>query len=539
MTDKSDKHSGFLQRLLRDFWSVFSLPFRTVRFFFKKLIEIRPLDLALMAVFFVVLIVASLTLFLKATSQPGFCVTCHYMRPYFDSWKASSHRDVHCTKCHFPPGIKGTVEGKFTAISMLTNYFTGVYKKSKPWAEISDQSCLRSGCHETRLLEGKVKFKEEIVFDHTPHLQKDRRGKHLRCTSCHSQIVQGTHMTVTEETCFLCHFKDQPENSPMTSCTFCHKAPVAHDSVQVVFDHTDMIHRQVDCHLCHGTMVVGDGDVSKDRCSYCHAEAGKLEAYSQTTRIHEIHISENKVECNHCHNEILHQSIARSGNIEPDCQSCHAERHFEEYEMFTGQGATGVDPMPASMFHAGLGCQACHVSYPPDWKEHPENATRMAGPISCQPCHDEGYYNLYRQAEPVLKHRIDEARKRTQRIQTRFRTAQTDSVTSVCISNLDFLASSKPIHNLRYTESILNEINRSLDILIGQKPVSRALPDTTSERCIRCHYGQDEAVVMHGAREFSHRIHVHGSALGCATCHQEKPVHGKLNEGPFCMNCHQ
>ena len=38
------------------------------------------------------------------------------------------------------------------------------------------------------------------------------RGIKLRCTSCHSQIVQGQHMAVTATTCFLCHFKNQHFN---------------------------------------------------------------------------------------------------------------------------------------------------------------------------------------------------------------------------------------------------------------------------------------------------------------------------------------
>ncbi|MEN3039698.1 MAG: NapC/NirT family cytochrome c, partial [Candidatus Kryptonium sp.] len=41
------------------------------------------------------------------TSRPSFCPTCHYMEPFYESWKASSHRDVTCVKCHFPPGFAG------------------------------------------------------------------------------------------------------------------------------------------------------------------------------------------------------------------------------------------------------------------------------------------------------------------------------------------------------------------------------------------------------------------------------------------------
>ena len=52
-----------------------------------------------------------------------------------------------------------------------------------------------------------------------------RRGKKLRCTSCHSQIVQGSHMSVTTSTCFLCHFKDQHFNQGLGTCTRCHQIP--------------------------------------------------------------------------------------------------------------------------------------------------------------------------------------------------------------------------------------------------------------------------------------------------------------------------
>jgi nitrate/TMAO reductase-like tetraheme cytochrome c subunit len=537
-TQSENKRENFPATLLKSFWLVFTLPFRTMWFGFKKLFEIPLQNLAIMFFFFLVLVGATLVAFVQVTSQPAFCVTCHYMKPYFESWEHSSHHSVPCTECHFPPGVKGEVVGKFTAISMVVDYITGVYKKTKPWAEISDASCLRPGCHETRLLHGKVKFKEGIVFDHTPHLLNDRRGKRLRCTSCHSQIVQGTHMTVTEETCFLCHFKDQPETSPMTKCTFCHQAPVAKPGLHVIFDHTNIVQRNVDCKLCHGPMAVGNGDVPKERCSYCHAEIGKIDQYSQTTKIHQIHITEHKVECNHCHNSILHRSIARTGNIKPDCQGCHIDRHLEQYDLFTGQGAKGVESEPAPMFHAGLGCRACHVILPVNWEEHPELAIRTAGAKSCDPCHNKNYFDLYLQAKPVLRSRIEAIHSRIVKDKREYKSAATDSVASVCEFNLSLVERAKPIHNLDYTDMILREATRSLDVIEGKTPRPRSLPDTTSVRCLRCHYGQDEAVVRYDNHNFSHLTHVHISNLGCKTCHEEKPKHGKLKPGPFCMDCH-
>ncbi|NQU26881.1 MAG: NapC/NirT family cytochrome c, partial [Candidatus Marinimicrobia bacterium] len=36
----------------------------------------------------------------ELTSKPTFCANCHYMEPYVEGWKTSSHADVTCTKCH-------------------------------------------------------------------------------------------------------------------------------------------------------------------------------------------------------------------------------------------------------------------------------------------------------------------------------------------------------------------------------------------------------------------------------------------------------
>jgi len=535
----NQQKDNFPRTFLRSFWLVFTLPFRALGFIFRRLAEVPIKNLLLMAVIFVALVMITMVVFLEATSQPKFCVSCHYMKPYFASWENSSHKGIHCTLCHFEPGVKGTFRGKFTAIAMVANYFTGVYRKSKPWAEISDESCLREGCHQTRLLEGKVPFKEGIIFDHTPHLTEDRRGKNLRCTSCHSQIVQGSHMTVTEETCFLCHFKDQLAGAEMTGCILCHHAPAASDSANVIFDHTILVAKNVDCRLCHGKMAVGEGEVSKERCSYCHAEAGKLEQYSQTVKLHQIHITQHKVECNHCHNTILHRSIARTGAIKPDCQECHVDRHLAQYSLFSGQGAEGVVPQPSAMFHAGLGCKACHFLYPPDWKQHPALATAKAGKVSCSSCHDDSYFKLYEQAKPIILQKIESAQNRLNSVRQKYRSTQADSILNSCSDNLILLKQGSPIHNLNYSDFILQEISLSLDKLEGKKVTAVEPSDSSSKKCLHCHYGQEDISLTYNNKLFSHKIHFQGQKLTCSACHyEEKPHHGKIKPGGYCMDCH-
>src|SRR5690349_8362256 len=189
-----------------------------------------------------VLVIAILLLggsagFAEYSMQPDFCRSCHIMEPYYQAWHASTHKNVPCTDCHFEPGLQNTLKGKFEASSQAAKFITGTYG-SKPHAQIHDVSCMRSGCHEKRLLEGKVNWtvttpKGNVVtikFDHKPHLTEERRGKELRCVSCHSQIVQGQHLVVTLDTCFLCHFKGFEHGrheQAMGGCNSCHEAPKA------------------------------------------------------------------------------------------------------------------------------------------------------------------------------------------------------------------------------------------------------------------------------------------------------------------------
>ena len=102
------------------------------------------------------------------TAQSEFCSSCHIMDPYYASWENSSHSNVACIECHYEPGAVETLEGKFQALSQVAKYVTRT-QGTKPWAEVSDQSCMRSGCHSVRMLEGEVQF-GRVKFDHRQHL---------------------------------------------------------------------------------------------------------------------------------------------------------------------------------------------------------------------------------------------------------------------------------------------------------------------------------------------------------------------------------
>jgi hypothetical protein len=151
----------------------------------------RPVKIMIQAGILLVILMAIGTVgFIEYSGHPSFCTNCHIMQPYYDSWATSSHNTVKCISCHYAPGIKAEAMGKVQAANQVVKYVTGAYGM-KPWAEIEDAACLRSGCHTEQELEGDLDY-EGVSFNHTHHLGDLRRGKRLRCTSCPSQIVQGS-----------------------------------------------------------------------------------------------------------------------------------------------------------------------------------------------------------------------------------------------------------------------------------------------------------------------------------------------------------
>jgi nitrate/TMAO reductase-like tetraheme cytochrome c subunit len=244
-----------------------------------------------------------------ASSSPALCNSCHIMRPYVEAWKASPHHDVTCVRCHYPPGLRDTLWVKYQALTQVVKWATHTYS-SKPFAEVEDGSCLRSGCHDRQKLRGEIVSKRGIVFDHAPHLDQAPRGHHLRCASCHSQVVVNTHIQVRQSTCFLCHFKGTKngrELTPITGCTGCHQPPKGDLRIgSLTFNHDEIVRRGVACQQCHLNVVEGDGEVTRERCLTCHNQPEKFDRFADTPAIHDVHVTGKNLECSRCHTEIRH-----------------------------------------------------------------------------------------------------------------------------------------------------------------------------------------------------------------------------------------
>jgi nitrate/TMAO reductase-like tetraheme cytochrome c subunit len=481
------------------------------------------------------------------TSRPLFCPTCHYMKPFYESWKTSTHKDVTCVKCHFPPGLAGTVRGKLEGLVQVVNYFARSYTRRRPWAEISDESCLQSGCHETRLLKGKVVFKG-VVFDHAPHLGQMRRGKKLRCTSCHSQIVQGEHITVTETTCFLCHFKRDGDVEfavyrKLSNCQTCHhwESIPKEEMSKYRFDHTEVVKRGIECTRCHVNTVVGDGFVPRENCYACHFDHARLSQYENTDLLHRVHISEHKIECIQCHLTIQHKVQKLSPGEELECTTCHTGEHKNQVLLFTGRDINGLKGHPNPMFEAGLNCASCHIFH----EEMIGKAkVKIARPQSCETCHGKGYARLLRLWEETADKKIVQLKRSIQEVDSLANVKEAKTYIQKAKDALEVVEAGKAVHNITYSDQIISKAYEYLTEAVKIAGLNYSLPKVLAgsrvpNECINCHAGIENVSRPIYGTIFQHSKHVQENGLRCNVCHSNARKHGELIVSKDnCNSCH-
>lgn len=508
-------------------------------------------------------------IFVEVTALPRFCVTCHYMRPFYDSWKQSSHNQVSCVDCHYPPEVKGVFRRKIQASVQLTKYLSRSYG-TRPWTEVDDASCLRSGCHSKRLLSGKVQF-GGVEFDHTPHLTSFRRVTRLRCTSCHSQIVQGLHITVTEQTCFLCHFKNPQEDPRLSDCRLCHQeirphrreglstlAPIAatrREEATPVFDHKPYLERGVDCRFCHTDVVQGDGAVPPSRCVQCHSEPQRLARYNDIWFMHYTHVTAHKIDCFRCHQEIQHRLPPPERTAEVNCQSCHPNFHQETQRLYMGLGPAAERGKPNPMFPGRVPCQGCHMSHK---KVNGREVAVTAGAAGCMSCHGEEYgralANWVARADRLLAwmgHALRRAEGEWQRVSSQA-PAEAARLLEKAREDFAFVRHGNAVHNVDFAEQLLQEAARRIDRAMELAGLAYRVPPMPrggmaaleEKRCADCHTGASRLKVAIYDVTFDHGTHVLRAGLPCGHCHApstspQEPQHGRLLlTQAQCQQCH-
>jgi len=486
-------------------------------------------------------------LFAKLLDVPGFCVTCHYMKPYYDSWRVSTHSNVACVQCHYEPGLTPRLRGKVDGLLQMAKYVTRTYEP-KPKAGISDKACLRSGCHETELIKGPILFNETISFDHHEHLTRLRRGKQLRCTSCHSQIVQGRHLTVTETVCFLCHFKDRGTMSVATgTCQSCHGEPT--ETVRYAgldFDHVAFLEarQDINCMNCHVGVTSGEGEVAAERCLSCHSRTE--EDLSDAEYLHKIHITEKKVECLECHSDIKHGKKVMAEALARGCRECHgAAQHVWETQIYAGTGGKGLPPSPDPMFRVGVHCSGCHKG-----TQTGKTGLQKAIKQACISCHDVAYGRMMAEWQESTRQALSGTRlalDKAKRLAKSSSHSDSYAVAESLITDAEFNVSlvekdgSEGVHNISYTLDLLdvseNLAADAVSLIKTGKVAARSMAEKKPECGKRCHSGIEDVTVTVAGKSFPHGPHIDAD-LGCISCHGSEE-HGKTRSNARkCLACH-
>jgi hypothetical protein len=444
-------------------------------------------------------------------------------------------------------------------MTQVVKFVTRTYG-SRPYAEVEDASCLRKGCHETRLLQGKVTFKRGIVFDHKPHLTEARRGRKLRCTSCHSQIVVGTHMVVTESTCFLCHFKGMVHGrteNPLAGCPSCHEAPSSVINVGgVAFSHDEFIgKRHVPCQNCHLDAISGDGRAPRERCAMCHNEPGKLVVPADLAPLHDNHVTTHNVDCSRCHEEIVHAVRTTLAPLEYGCDVCHEGKHKAQKQMFMGTGGKDFPAVPSHMFETQLDCTACHTEpLVSAEKAGLTGQTFVASQKACVKCHGEKYAGLVSTWKNAFVRMIRELEPKLAAVTAaagrapagRGQAASADSLLSDARYNVEFVKVGRGVHNVFYAAGLLNAANRNLDAAmtsLGQQPLLLGKHSYVGgDYCaVLCHKNAGVSMpvtVQAFGRPMPHRKHFYESGVSCTECHSTQN-HKQLDLKPEdCNGCH-
>lgn len=197
------------------------------------------------------------------TNHPKFCASCHTIRPSYESWTQSSHKEVECISCHVRPGLEGWLHDKAWngTKDLAIQVFGTPPEPHDLQAQVDSAVCLNCHRHILRVSEVAVRDLPPpvknvgLVMSHGKHMQAfAERNKGEGCTTCHAGVVHDRpvkgypiviprgHVSADEKP----WLPDYPEGSAL---------------------HTRAL---ADCYRCHDNKTEHKGNVLSRKCETCH-----------------------------------------------------------------------------------------------------------------------------------------------------------------------------------------------------------------------------------------------------------------------------
>lgn len=335
------------------------------------------------------------------------------------------------------------------------------------------------------------------AIDYAGQLHVKLRVDHLenlQCASCHQfDASLGDHFAVSKQTCYTCHFMNQPFNTSTGECLSCHEPPSgpvaihemsATSSSPVMMDHTTILENNVDCVSCHSDLLHGTGTVTIRECTNCHDQARFMKDFESATAdtvraYHEVHAAHQHARCNDCHAMIDHHLVPAASPsdtesllapVRADCQHCHPNHHSEQVDVLLGRGgfAGDVAVLPNQMAGARASCRACHTASGEDEKGDPVVTSTLA---SCRGCHGDDYEQLFNEWKHAIHARLEEAQSVYEEAEALLAAANVSDDARDAAStrirraagNIHLVATANGIHNKNYALVLLDQAIADLD----------------------------------------------------------------------------
>ncbi|NYE57369.1 cytochrome c3 family protein [Carboxydothermus ferrireducens] len=277
---------------------------------------------------FLTILIIAISL-IEVTSLSITCQGCHEMRPEYYTWKASTHSQVNCLKCHVEPGIGNLFRFKGKMFNFAYLHFTKKYllpislKKDLP-----QRNCTR--CHGSKRA---ITPAGDLIVPHDKH-----KSAGVQCLECHKGIAHGNILDRQEtidgdfSRWNLTYARSQmiPENvkTKMSLCMSCHeqrnvtrKCEACHRQIRPPKDH-----RASDWLTTHGKLA----RKNLKYCDLCHSYSNVGIEYNEKDPVR-AYIKGNSF-CYGCHSKrpvthtvdwISSHGLLRTKNDISGCLTCH------------------------------------------------------------------------------------------------------------------------------------------------------------------------------------------------------------------------
>jgi len=223
--------------------------------------------IAVILITLAVLGVVAAAVAIPLTNDPRFCASCHTIKPSYESWAVSTHKEVTCVACHVRPTFEGFMEDKvIKGMHDVWVTFVGTPKRPEDLkATVHSEVCL--SCHRnmlriselaTRDLSGPLK-KAGLIMEHRKHMEAfNKRGKGEGCTTCHATVVHSQPYKGYSIVVPRGHIKlDELPKAEREAL----------DASMV------KAHRTTDCFRCHDGKQEYKGKILSRKCETCHTQA--------------------------------------------------------------------------------------------------------------------------------------------------------------------------------------------------------------------------------------------------------------------------